>query len=99
MQTNAKSIESQDVKTWGTWASRANNAYIGFLVLTLIATVLIVLFNNKLNKAKDEAYLQEKQASDERIAEANAAAADAGLKAAKANEDLAKSAERIAALT
>jgi hypothetical protein len=93
------SVVSQEVETWGAWASRANNAYIGFLALTLIATVLIVVFNNRLNRAKDASYAREKQASDERIAAANAGAAEARLKAAEANEGLAKSAEKIAGLT
>jgi hypothetical protein len=100
MQTNANtSVESHDVETWSAWASRANSAYIGFLTLTLVATVLIVVFNNRLNKAKDAAYGREKQASDERIADANAGAAEANRKAAEANEGLAKSGEKIAALT
>lgn len=100
MQTNANtSVESHDVETWSAWASRANNAYIGFLTLTLVATVLIVVFNSRLNKAKDAAYGREKQASDERIAAANAGAAEATRKAAEANEGLAKSGEKIAALT
>lgn len=69
------------------------------MALTVIATVLIVAFNNRLNKAKDESYAREKRASDERIAAANAGAAEATRKAAEANEGLAKSAEKIAALT
>jgi hypothetical protein len=102
MQTTAStSVESQEVNTWNAWASWANNAYIGFLTLTLVATVLIVVFNNKLNKAKDASYLREKQASDERIATAKATgeqakrdAADADERAATANREAGRANER-----
>lgn len=94
MQTNANtSVESQDIKTWNAWASRANNAYIAFLAATLIVTVLIVVFNNRLNKAKDGAYAREKQASDERIAAAKADAAKADERAGLANEAAGKANE------
>ena len=49
----------------------SNIFYVLFLALTLLATVLTVVFSWRLNKAKDEQYSREKQASDERIAVAN----------------------------
>lgn len=74
----------------------SNVLYISFLALTLLATVLTVVFGWRLNKAKDEQYSREKQASDERIAVANAEASKASEGAARANEELAKANERIA---
>jgi hypothetical protein len=56
------------------------------LTLTLIASVLIVVFNNRLGKAKDSAYVREKQVSDERISTADATAANALKDAGVANE-------------
>jgi hypothetical protein len=90
------SVESQEVKTWNARVSFANNAYIGFLALTLIATVLIVVFNNRLNKAKDDQSLREKRVSDERIADANRQAGLANEGAARANERAGQADERAA---
>lgn len=96
--TSVASHSPRDVETWSAWASRANNAYIGFLALTLVATVLIVVFNNRLNKAKDSAAIREKQASDERIATAGAVAAQAIERAGIANAEAGKANQRAGEL-
>lgn len=57
MQTNTNTSEAytspQEVPTLSRRLDWANNAYIGFLTLTLIASVLIVWYNKKLGWAKD----------------------------------------------
>ncbi len=69
MQANANtSVLSQEAQTLAERVWWSNNAYVVFLALTLIATVLIVRYNNRLNRVKDELSVRERQASEEKVA-------------------------------
>jgi hypothetical protein len=102
MQTNANTSSlSQEAQTLASRARWSNNAYIGFLVLTLAATVLIVRYNNRLNKVKDELAVGEKLASEEKVAAltrdaeiAKKERAETDLKAEAARERAGKADER-----
>src|SRR6185295_5731106 len=112
MQTNANtSALSQEAQNLTSRVGWSNNAYVVFLALTLIATVLIVRYNSRLNKVKDELSVRERQASEEKVAaltkeaevakkeraETDLKAETARERAGEANERASKADERAGA--
>jgi hypothetical protein len=96
------SVASKNVQALNSRVNLANNLYIGFLVATLISTILIVRWNGKMNAAKDDLQrandrkvagdLKEK---DEQISKTNERAAKLEKEAADARLELEKLKQRI----